>query len=418
MKATRLKVQGGSVLQGEVAASGAKNAILPILAACIMLRGETRLMNIPQMGDVNIMLRMLKALNIRAEYLFQDDVHIVNNKSVRHIAPYELVTAMRASFFVAGPLLAMTGYAKVPLPGGCSIGARPVDIHLKGFERLGAKISIEHGFVEIKSKRLKANSIPLSFPSVGATENLMFAACLTEGETVIENAAKEPEIVDCADFLTQAGAIIEGAGTSVIRIQGVQSLSGVTNYHVIPDRVEVATLLIAAAITRGDVRVKNAKAAHIESLLSILKDIGFSIDSDDNGIRCYGGDSLKPVEVVTEPYPGFPTDIQAQLMALLTTIEGKSIIKEAIFENRFMHVQELVRMGADISIDNHYAIIRGGKPLSGAEVKITDLRAGAALLLAGLVAEGESSVYGLHHLRRGYYDFEGKLKQLGAQIHT
>jgi len=204
----------------------------------------------------------------------------------------------------------------------------------------------------------------------------------------------------------------------VIRIQGVQSLSGVTNYHVIPDRVEVATLLIAAAITRGDVRVKNAKAAHIESLLSILKDIGFSIDSDDNGIRCYGGDSLKPVEVVTEPYPGFPTDIQAQLMALLTTIEGKSIIKEAIFENRFMHVQELVRMGADISIDNHYAIIRGGKPLSGAEVKITDLRAGAALLLAGLVAEGESSVYGLHHLRRGYYDFEGKLKQLGAQIHT
>jgi UDP-N-acetylglucosamine 1-carboxyvinyltransferase len=414
MTATRLKVKGGAILRGEVKASGAKNAILPLLAACIMFRGETRLLNIPHMGDVAIMLRMLKALNIRAEYLFQEDVHILNTKKIRHIAPYELVTSMRASFFVAGPLLAMTGYAKVPLPGGCSIGARPVDIHLKGFKAMGAKIEIEHGFVDMKVKKLLSNFIPLSFPSVGATENLMMAACLTEGETVIDNAAKEPEIIDLANFLICAGAKIEGAGTSRLHIQGVQSLSGVKDYHVIPDRVEVATLLIAAAITRGDVTVLNAKKEHISSLLDILTRMGVKLDYKPEGIRAYVDGPLVPVDVVTEPYPGFPTDFQAQLMALLVTIPGESKIQEAIFENRFMHVPELVRLGADITIDKNYAIINGGNALSGAEVKITDLRAGAAMLLAGLVAKGETSVYGLHHLRRGYYDFEGKLKSLGA----
>ena len=413
---TRLFVEGGHRLTGSVEASGAKNAILPLLAATIMFDGESKLLNIPPLGDVNLMVRMLNALNIRTEFGFNEDVMVVNTKRIRHIAPYELVTSMRASFFVAGPLLAKTGFAKVPLPGGCSIGLRPVDIHLKGFEALGAAVNFEHGFVELRCEQLKGTRVHLAFPSVGATENLMMAACLAEGETVLENVACEPEIQDLARFLRLAGAIIEGEGTSTIRVQGVQSLSGVKDYEVIPDRVEVATLLIAGAVTKGDVTVTKARPEHLGEFLSVLETMGLDISCEETAIRCRYVNVLDAVDVETQPYPGFPTDMQAQLMTLLTQSSGKSVIKERIFENRFMHALELMRMGADIRLDDHYAVINGGQALSGAEVKITDLRAGAALVLAGLAAEGETIVYGLKHLYRGYYNLVEKLSQLGAVI--
>lgn len=415
---SRLIVEGGNRLSGEVAASGAKNAILPILAATILLDGETKLLNIPLLGDVKFMIRMLNALNIRVEYGFKDDVHIINTKKIRHIAPYELVTSMRASFFVAGPLLAKTGFAKVPLPGGCSIGLRPVDLHLKGFEAMGAEVSIEHGFVQIKADKLKGCPIRLAFPSVGATENLIMAASLAEGETIIDNVAREPEIDDLAYFLIKAGAKIEGIGTSTIHIRGVSSLHGVNPYAVIPDRVEVATLLVAAAMTQGDITITHACPEHLTVVLHLLKEMGLHIETTKNTIRCIGSESLKPADITTEPYPGFPTDIQAQLMSLLTIIPGKSIVKETIFENRFMHAHELVRMGANIKIDGRHAIINGVQHLSGAEVKMTDLRAGAALVLAALSADGSTNIHGLKHLNRGYFDLVGKLRILGAEIYS
>ncbi|RAP29815.1 UDP-N-acetylglucosamine 1-carboxyvinyltransferase [Candidatus Marinamargulisbacteria bacterium SCGC AG-414-C22] len=412
----KMEVIGGERLVGDVTASGAKNAVLPILAACILLDGETNLTNAPYLGDVNIMLRMLSALGMRAEHLTNDEIHIRNDKKLRHIAPYDLVTAMRASFFVAGPLLAKTGFAKVPLPGGCSIGSRPVDIHLDGFKALGADVSIEHGFVQIKAKSLKGANIRLAFPSVGATENLMMAASLAKGETVLTNVAKEPEIVDLAEFLIAAGAQIEGAGTGTIRIQGVQSLNGLPSYSVIPDRIEVGTLMIAAAITAGEVTIHKTSYDHIASLAQLLLKMGVTVEQRDTSIFVSSTGEFLPVNFETEPYPGFPTDMQAQMMSLLCVAKGKSRIKEAIFENRFMHVSELIRMGAKIEIDNQYAFITGVPNLSGAEVRITDLRAGAALVLGGLVADGRSIIHGLKHLRRGYHHLAEKLITLGANI--
>jgi UDP-N-acetylglucosamine 1-carboxyvinyltransferase len=412
---TSVSLRGKKQLIGTIKSSGAKNAILPILSAVIMLDGETTLFNIPPIGDVNLMIRMLNALNIRAEYGFNNNIQILNNKKIKHIAPYDLVTSMRASFFVAGPLLAKTGYAKVPLPGGCSIGQRPVDIHIKGLEKLGAQVRIEHGFVEFKAAKLKGAKVELSFPSVGATENILNAAALAEGETIITNAAREPEIEDLANFLRQAGAQIEGDGTSRITVNGVQSLTGIDKYHVMPDRIEVGTLLLAGAITKGDVTVTNAKQAHLECFLEKLDKAGLNITCDENTIRCQYNGEIKAIDFETEPHPGFPTDLQAQLMALLCVADGKSVIKEKIFENRFMHVNELKRMGASISTDGRIAVVNGAK-LSGAEVKITDLRAGAALILAGLVADGTTIVYGLKHLNRGYYNLLGKLQEIGADI--
>jgi len=415
MEKISARITGGKTLKGKIGVSGAKNAVLPVLASTIMLGGETTLLNIPPIGDINSMVRMLNSLNIRTEYRSDESIHILNEKKVRHIAPYELVTAMRASFFVAGPLLAKTGFAKVPLPGGCSIGLRPVDIHIQGFEKLGVEINFEHGFVEFSALNLKGNQIDLPFPSVGATENIMMAACLAKGETVIRNSAREPEIVDLANFLIQAGALIEGAGSSTIHVQGVQSLSGVKDYFVIPDRIEIGTLLIAGGITGGDIEIENVNSSYLSSITDMLTEAGLIISYQDNNVRCSANGDIHPVNIVTEPHPGFPTDMQAQMMTLLTASSGQSVIKETIFENRFMHVHELIRMGALITIDGQSATIQGGK-LSAADVKITDLRAGAALVLAGLIAEGKTTVHGLHHLNRGYYNLIGKLRKLGAEI--
>jgi UDP-N-acetylglucosamine 1-carboxyvinyltransferase len=413
----RLFIKGGHQLNGHVVASGAKNAALPILAACILTKGHFIVKNIPPLMDVTIMLKMLNALGVRAEQSTDHHISIWNDRKIRHIAPYELVTAMRASFFVAGPILARTGFAKVPLPGGCAIGTRPLDIHLKGFRSLGVDVSIEHGFVQMMTDSLKGARIYMDFPSVGATENIMMAATLADGTTIIENAAQEPEIVDLANFLINSGASITGAGTSTITIEGQPELIG-QDYSVIPDRVEVGTLMIAAAVTQGDVFIESAIPDHIEPLIRKLKESGTEIDIKDNGIRVVGPEHLTGVDIETLPFPGFPTDMQAQFMSLLCVAKGTSVVTETIFENRFMHVNELMRMGANIRVDQRQAIIEGVDQLFGAEVKITDLRAGAALIIAGLMANGETSVYGLNHLRRGYYDLPHKLRQLGADIRS
>jgi UDP-N-acetylglucosamine 1-carboxyvinyltransferase len=410
----RLKVIGETPLHGEVAASGAKNAVLPLLAATLMMDGHSTLTNVPNLMDVNTMVKMLNALGVRAEY-HRGHVKVSNLKKVRHIAPYELVTAMRASFFVAGPLVAKTGYAKVPLPGGCSIGSRPIDIHLKGFECLGITHKIEHGFVELRAKKIVGDKVYLDFPSVGATENVMMAASLGEGTTIIENAAREPEVWDVGQFLIGAGARITGLGTSTIVIEGVPSLTG-HEHPTISDRVEAGTLLIAAAVTKGDITVTHVIPDHLEPLLQKLKAAGMEMTIGESTVRAKYVRKLQAVDIETQPFPGFPTDMQAQMMALQILAEGTSVVKETIFENRFMHAHELLRMGANIRIHNGIAYVTGVEKLSGAEVKITDLRAGAALILAGLAAEGETVVHGLQHLRRGYDDFPGKLRSLGAHI--
>lgn len=413
---SKLTIHGGVPLVGDIYTSGAKNAALPLLAATILMEGETTLTNVPNLMDVITMVKMLRALGLSAEYRYPDTVKVTNTKKVRHIAPYELVTAMRASFFVAGPLLAKTGLAKVPLPGGCSIGTRPIDIHLKGFKQLGASYTIEHGFVELRAKALKGAHVFLDFPSVGATENMMMAACLAEGVTVIENAAQEPEIVDLAEMLNKAGAEITGQGTSAIRVKGVTRLVGV-EHDVIPDRVEAGTLIIAAAITGGDLTVKRMNWDHIDPLVVKLLEAGVKLDRpSDTEVRVTVPNGLQATDIETLPHPGFPTDMQAQMMALLCIANGTSVIKETIFENRFMHAPELMRMGASIKLNGQFAFVSGVKGLSSAEVKITDLRAGAALVLAGLAAEGVTTVYGLKHLRRGYDNLSQKLRNVGARV--
>ncbi len=412
----RLSFKGGVPLKGEVRASGAKNAALPLLAATIMMSGKSSFTNIPQLEDIRIMIQMLNSLDIHSEYTENNQLTIRNTNKVRHIAPYEFVTAMRASFFVAGPILAKTGFAKIPLPGGCLIGKRPVDIHIDGFKALGASVKLEHGFVRLSASQLIGTTISLPFPSVGATENIMMAACLAKGTTTLKNAAQEPEIDDLIRLLTLAGAKINGAGTSTLIIEGVSHLTAVTDYTVIADRIEVGTLLIASAITAGDITVTNVCPNHIQSLLNVLEDCGCKLTTTPNSVRCCGPKTIAPVHIKTEPFPGFPTDMQAQLMALLTIANGTSTIEEAIFENRFMHVPELNRMGANINILDGIASINGVAELSGAEVKITDLRAGAALILAGLAAKNTTTVHGLKHLYRGYDQLPQKLASLGACI--
>jgi len=409
-------IEGGIPLAGTIQASGSKNSALPILAATILLKGESVISNVPNLIDVRVMLKMLNELGLRAEFdIKKNQVAVWNTKKIRHIAPYELVTSMRASFIVAGPVLARTGYAKIPLPGGCSIGSRPVDIHLTGIQALGAKIAIEHGFVEFKGSRLKGAHIYLPFPSVGATENIIMAASLSEGKSIIENAAMEPEINDLCHFLVKAGANISGIGTSRLTIEGAPSLRGIS-YTVIPDRVEVGTFMIAAAMTRGDITITSSIYEHVEALAEKLKACQVEVLSYDHTIQVRHKGRLAAVDLETQPFPGFPTDMQAQMMALMAISEGTSLIKETIFENRFLHVPELLRMGAHIKLDRHQAIVLGTPRLSGAEVRITDLRAGAALILAGLQAKGETCIYGLHHIRRGYENITQKLKQLGGHL--
>ncbi len=410
----RIVITGGERLKGRVRISGSKNAALPIMAATLLTNGVTTLSSIPHLRDVTTMVRVLGTLGAEVEF-GEGTLRIDTTKADRFLAPYSLVKTMRASFLVFGPLLAKLGRARVSLPGGCAIGSRPIDLHLRGFEDLGAEVSMGGGYAQVKRDRLIGAEIYLDFPSVGATENLMMAATLAKGKTTIENAAKEPEIVDLANFLNRMGARVVGAGTDTIEIIGVKELKG-TNYSIIPDRIEAGTYMVASAITRGDVTLEGARLDHLESLVTKLHEAGVEIEGKEGAIRVKARRRIKSVDVKTMPYPGFPTDMQAQFMALMSITPGISIITETVFENRFMHVSELLRMGADIKIEGASAVVKGVKSLSGAPVMATDLRASAALVLAGLVAKGETEISRIYHLDRGYERIEEKLSHLGARI--
>lgn len=397
--------------------SGSKNAALAVLAATILLPGKTVIRNVPNLLDVKTIIRVLRAMGMRAEYSgSQPNTVEVWNYNVKHVAPYELVTKMRASFFVIGPILARKGLAKVPLPGGCAIGSRPVNLHIKGLEALGAKVTMEHGFVIVQAKKLKGGRAYLDFPSVGATESVMMAATLAEGETVIQNAAREPEVIDLANFLNLAGAKISGAGTEEIRIEGVSSLSPI-EYKIIPDRIEAGTFMIAAAITKSNLKIKGIIPEHVEATVRKLQEAGISVEFSGDEVSVSARDGVKAVDVKTMPYPGFPTDMQPQFTVLLCLAKGTSVVTETVFENRFMHVHELKRMGADIKLEGQSAIVNGVSELSSAPVKVSDLRAGAALILASLAAKGETIIEDRdHHIERGYENLNTKLKNLGAEI--
>ncbi|WP_054951205.1 UDP-N-acetylglucosamine 1-carboxyvinyltransferase [Numidum massiliense] len=412
----KIVVRGGRRLKGKVKVDGAKNAVLPIIAGTLLgARGESRIFEAPPLNDVHNMVKVLAALGVDISY-DNGQVRANAEKIVNVEAPYDLVRKMRASFLVMGPLLARLGKARIPLPGGCAIGTRPIDQHLKGFRAMGASIEMGQGFIEASvDGKLQGANIYLDIASVGATENIMMAAALAKGLTVIENAAREPEIVDLANFLNSMGAKVRGAGTGEIRIEGVDFLRG-TEHTVIPDRIEAGTFLVAAAITGGDVFVAGAIGDHIRPVIAKLEEMGVTVREEDEGIHIAANGALKPVDIKTLPYPGFPTDMQAQLMALLLAAQGTSLVTETVFENRFMHVEEFKRMSGNIKIDGRTAVIEGGHQLSGARVKATDLRAGAALVLAGLIADGVTEVTELHHIDRGYVDFTGKLQQLGADI--
>lgn len=414
----KIIVTGGQKLQGKVRVEGAKNAVLPILAAALLAsKGENVIKEVPNLADVFTINEVLKSLNAAVTYIPEDNaVYIDATKELSSEAQFEFVSKMRASILVMGSLLARNGYARVALPGGCAIGSRPIELHLKGFEAMGAKISFGHGYVEAKTEgRLKGANVYLDFPSVGATENIMTAASLAEGTTVIENAAKEPEIVDLANFINSMGGRVIGAGTNTIRIEGVDTLYGV-EHHIIPDRIEAGTFMVAAAITKGDVVIENAVPEHMTALIAKMREMGVEITELDEGISVRAPHTLKAVDIKTMPHPGFPTDMQSQMMALMLTAEGTSIITETVFENRFMHVEEFRRMNAGAKIEGRSVFIEGPVNLQGAEVMATDLRAAAALILAGLVSEGITRVTKLHHLDRGYVDFHGKLASLGANI--
>jgi UDP-N-acetylglucosamine 1-carboxyvinyltransferase len=415
----KIVVQGGRRLSGEVAVSGSKNAALPVLISSLLTAQPCIYQGIPQLADIRTTLKLLGGLGAQLEtQAWADgagDIGVCAADITKLEAPYELVKTMRASFLVLGPLVARFGEARVSTPGGCAIGARPINLHLKGLEAMGAAIEQEHGYVQAKAKRLRGAKIYLDLPSVGATENLMMAASLAEGATVIENAAKEPEIEDLAAALNAMGANVQSAGTGIVRIEGVSALRGV-KHRVIPDRIEAASFVIAGALTDGDVRVTGARRAHLEAFLIKLEEAGVDLFADENSVTVKGCAKIKSVDVTTLPYPGFPTDLQAQIMVLMSVADGASVITETIFENRFMHALELNRMGADIRLEGNRAIVRGVKELSGAPVMATDLRASVSLVLAGLVARGSTEVSRVYHLDRGYEDIERKLSRLGAQI--
>lgn len=414
----KIIVKGGNVLRGEVAASGAKNAALPILCSSILADGESTYRNVPALADVRTTLKLLETMGAKAERGEGRKKHIctVNiSRALTPEAPYELVKTMRASVLVLGPLLARYGRARVSMPGGCAIGARPIDQHLKGFKLLGAEIELHEGYVEARAKRLKGATIAFDKITVTGTENVMMAAVLAKGRTVLENAAREPEIEELARVLNKMGAQIQGAGTPVMTIDGVDSLSPV-DHAILPDRIEAGTFLVAAAVTGGDVLVKHAIPEHLDAVIQKLREAGCTVTAESGGIRCKGPRVLQSTDITTTEHPGFPTDMQAQLMVLMSVANGTSIISENIFENRFMHVPELDRMGANIKIEGHSAIVKGVKKLSGAPVMATDLRASASLVLAGLRAEGKTEVSRVYHLDRGYEQLEKKLRGLGADI--
>lgn len=410
-------IDGGIPLKGSVRVSGAKNAILPALAACLLTDGISVIKDVPNLEDVHTMCKLLTSLGAKIDFNINEKEIIADTNNIsEHTAPYELVNQMRASFLVMGPLLARKGKAKVSLPGGCAIGTRPVDLHLKGFSALSANINTGHGYVGAQVKgRLSGARIYLDFPSVGATENILMASVLAKGLTTIENAATEPEIVDLATMLVSMGANVNGAGTDTIRINGVDKLHP-TEHSIIPDRIEAGTFMVAAAITGGDVLIENIMPEHLKPIIAKLRETGVEISEELGAIHVKGSKYIKAVDIKTHPYPGFPTDMQAQMTSLLSRAEGTSMVVETIFENRFMHISELKRMGAHIKIDGRTAIIEGGTPLMGAQVKATDLRAGAALILAGLVAKKQTEISDIFHIDRGYEVLEEKLKALGAKI--
>ncbi|OCA88402.1 UDP-N-acetylglucosamine 1-carboxyvinyltransferase [Pradoshia sp. D12] len=412
----KIIVRGGNRLEGTVRVEGAKNAVLPVLAATLLAsEGKSVLKDVPELSDVYTINEVIRNLN--TEVTFSNNTVTVDaSKPLAEEAPFEYVRKMRASVLVMGSLLARNGKARVALPGGCAIGSRPIDQHLKGFEAMGAKVRVGNGFIEAEvDGRLKGAKIYLDFPSVGATENIMMAAALADGVTVLDNCAKEPEIVDLANYLNKMGAKVKGAGTATIRIEGVEKLYG-TEHYIIPDRIEAGTFMVAAAITGGNVLVQGAVMEHLSSLVAKMEEMGITIKEEKDGLRVIGSDSMKAVDIKTMPHPGFPTDMQSQMMALLLRANGISMITETVFENRFMHVEEFRRMNADIKIDGRSVIISGEANLQGAEVAATDLRAAAALILSGLVADGVTRVTELKHLDRGYVNFHGKLAALGADI--
>lgn len=412
----RLIVKGGNRLVGTVKTSGAKNAVLPIIAASILGTSPSRLDEIPALEDVRTICAVLECLGIKVDASEPHTLKIDSREITSCEAPYELVRSMRASFLVMGSLLARKGYARISQPGGCAIGTRPIDLHLKGFEALGVKIEQGHGYIEASAPEgMTGANIYLDFPSVGATENIMMAAAMANGTTVLENPAEEPEIVDLANYLNQMGARVRGAGTNVITIEGVSELHGV-QHSVIPDRIEAGTYMIAAAMTGGDVIIENVLPEHQKPLIAKLREAGALVEEDIDRIHVVGSGRLKAVDIKTLPYPGFPTDMQAQMMAMLSVAEGRSKITETVFENRFMHVVELNRMGANITTEGRSAVITGPAHLTGCTVRATDLRAGAAMILAGLVAEGATEICDIYHIDRGYEEIAAKLTRLGADI--
>jgi UDP-N-acetylglucosamine 1-carboxyvinyltransferase len=414
----KLVIRGGTPLLGTVRISGAKNAALPCMAAALLTEDEVILENIPQVRDIETTRRLLAAMGAEVELGYGRAHHRTTIQCGKLAAPeasYELVKTMRASTLVLGPLVARCGRARVSLPGGCAIGARPIDLHIKGLERLGAKIIQDHGYVEATTDRLRGAEIVFDKITVTGTEDLLMAATLADGETILQNCAREPEVADLADLLNKMGSKIQGAGTSTIRVQGVSKLHG-AKHRIIPDRIEAGTFLIAGALTGGDVKLSGCDPAHLVSLLQKLQEAGVKTTHTGDAIRVMGDNPLKAADIDTEEYPGFPTDMQAQYMALVTQAEGTSIVTENIFENRFMHAQELVRMGASIKIEGRRAIVRGRTPLSAAAVLASDLRASASLVLAALVADGETIIDRVYHIDRGYEHIEEKLKGVGAEI--
>ncbi len=411
----KLLINGGRQLKGEVCVSGAKNSVLKLMAAAILGKGKSVLHGVPKIRDVFTMSEVLNKLGVKTEWGEKDSLIICPSDRISCEASYDLIRQMRASIVVLGPLLAKMGEARVAMPGGCNICSRKIDLHLRGFEQLGAQIEMGHGYIRASADILTGSGISLEFPSVGATENLMMAAVMAKGNTVIENAAREPEIIDLADFLNEMGARIEGAGTTTMTIRGVSELKG-TDYHVIPDRIEAGTFLIAGAITGGDVWVKNACPENLILVLKKLEEAGVKVQKEGPGVRVISDCRPKAIDIATMPHPGFPTDLQAQMMALLSLADGTSIITENIFENRFVFIEEINKMGSNIRTQDQHAIIRGVDKLCGTIVRCPDLRAGAGLVLAGMAADGTTEVKEIGHIDRGYEDFEQKLQQLGADI--
>lgn len=409
----KIVINGGKPLHGSVQISGAKNAALPVLASALLTEGTNTFHNIPDLVDIKTIKKLLCSMGAQIEG--EESVKISFDKITSHTAPYDLVKTMRASILVLGPLIARTGMARVSLPGGCAIGARPVNLHLKALEDMGAKVELNSGYIEAKAKKLKGADIYFDLPTVTGTENIMMAATLAQGTTVLNNAAREPEVVNLADVLKSMGAKISGAGTDVITIKGVTSLKP-TESIIIPDRIEAGTFMIAAGMTRGEINVLGCNPHHLEALINKLRDTGMKITSVKNGLKVSAGEKINSIDVKTLPYPGFPTDLQAQMMAYMSVGSGLSVITETVFENRFMHVSELLRMGADIVIQGNNAVVRGVPVLHGAQTMATDLRASASLVLAALVAEGTTEISRVYHIDRGYQSIEKKFSALGADI--